>query len=130
VRAYEPGEGWRTPLGVGIGTTVSELETLLGDVFSFGGLGWDYGGGASWTEHEGVLGLVLSIDPSSDPRLGELARTDARVEELFGDRMVRSDHPIVRMITIQVSQIGMAWTGPFDERDCETAGPLWVALLS
>ena len=86
----------------------------------FGGLGWDYGGGASWTEHEGSLDLILDLDPASDARLTELGRTDPRVEELFGDRTVRSDHPVARQLTFRVSRIGLAWGAPFDERDCES----------
>jgi hypothetical protein len=123
VRAGLPGTGWRTPLGVRVGTTLAELEELADTVLTFGGLGWDYGGGMSWPEHRGALGLVLAIDPSSEPTLDETARTDPRVDEIFGDRAVRSDHPVIRQLTLHVTDMGLGWAAPFQETECEGMGP-------
>jgi hypothetical protein len=119
VRARNAAGPWRTPLGVGVGSTLAELEALGGEPISFSGFGWDYGGGAGWIEEGGTLSLQLEIAPDSDARLMELSRQDPRTEEIFGDRSVRSDHPIARQLTILVGEIGIGWATPFAERDCE-----------
>jgi hypothetical protein len=57
----------------------------------------------------------------------ELSRQNPRTEEIFGDRSVRSDHPIARQLTILVGEIGIGWATPFSERDCEMApGGSWT----
>ncbi len=109
---------WRTPRGVGVGTTLAELERLRGGVVTFSGFGWDYGGGSSWEEHRGSLHLRLAIDPASRPVLTELARRDPRVNEIDGDRVVRSDHPIIRRISVSVEEISMHWARSFSEPEC------------
>lgn len=118
-RARDPAGPWRTPLGVGVGTTLASLEAMKGEPVHFSGFGWDYGGGAGWDEGGGTLGLRLRIAPESDPRLLELSQQDPRTEEIFGDRPVRSDHPVVRQLTIVVEEVAMSWAGPFSERSCE-----------
>ncbi|MEN8144182.1 MAG: hypothetical protein ABFS14_04450 [Gemmatimonadota bacterium] len=119
VRSRIASGAWRTPLGVGVGTTLKELEELRGQPISFSGFGWDYGGGSSWDEHTGTLGLRLEIDPTSDQKLRELDRTDPRARELWGDQSVRSDHPIVRQLTIRVYEIGLTWGMIATEKECE-----------
>ena len=119
VRSRSAEGPWRTPSGVGVGTTLAELERLKGEPLSFSGFGWDYGGGINWDEEGGTLSLRLGTAPSSAKTLGELARVDARVEEIYGDRTVRSDHPIIRQITVLVEEISLYFARPFVERDCD-----------
>ncbi len=121
VRSRTASGAWRTPLGVGVGTTLKELEQLRGEPITFSGFGWDYGGGTSWEEHTGTLHLRLDIDPVSNETLQQLDQTDPRTNEIFGDRSVRSDHAIIRQITVQVEEISLYWAATSAERDCEAA---------
>lgn len=115
VRTREAGGRWRTPKGVRVGTRLTELERMAGAVITFSGFGWDYGGGASWSEGIGSLGLFLEIDPA-DPR-GKAVDPEGRV--IFGDRLVRSDHPMIRAIRVRVAEMTQSWGQHVGERDCE-----------
>jgi len=112
VRATTAGSRWRTTRGVGIGTTLRELERLAGKVLTFSGFGWDYGGGLHWSEPTGSIGLRLSL--VHDEALAKLPRAD----EIYGDREVRSDHPVVRRVRITVDEITMSWGSHAGEHDC------------
>lgn len=117
VSVGEKGASWRTSAGVGIGTTLDDLERVAGRPVSFGGFGWDYGGGASWSEPYGEgreIGLQLGPDPDAWNRL----RGDPRIAELLGEREVASDHPLLDEIPVRVERITMVWGMPFDERFC------------
>ncbi|MDH3498421.1 MAG: hypothetical protein OER21_16830, partial [Gemmatimonadota bacterium] len=118
VRTRRADGPWRTPAGVRVGITLAELERLGGAPLTFSGFGWDYGGGTSWQEGTGAVGLHLSPDTASDRIIADLAAHDPRVNELFGDRPVRSDHPIVRQLRIVVEELGMGWGATADEHDC------------
>lgn len=109
---------WHTPAGVRVGSTLAELERLAAKPLTFSGFGWDYGGGTTWEEGGGAVGLRLSPDTAAYRILGELEPQDARVHELFGDRPVRSDHPIVRQIRIVVEELSMGWDRVADEHEC------------
>lgn len=110
---------WRTPAGVRLGTTLAELEAVRGEPIAFSGFGWDYGGTASWEEGGAGLRLRLAPDSASNRRLhGELAEA-ARAEELFGDRIVRSDHPLVRRLVVRVVEMTLWWGEPSVQLDCE-----------
>lgn len=57
---------WKTPEGIGVGTTVSELQQKIGK-FKMSGLGWDYGGipqleGTKIASYKGTLVLRMSAD--------------------------------------------------------------------
>jgi hypothetical protein len=114
VRTRAAGGRWRTPKGVGIGTRLTELERIAGTVVTFSGFGWDYGGGTSWREGDGSLGLALEIDPA-DPQ-GRAADPDGRT--IFGDREVRSDHPLIRAIRVHVAEMTQSWGQHLGEHDC------------
>jgi hypothetical protein len=112
VRTTTAGSRWRTTRGVGIGTTLSELVKIAGQVLTFSGFGWDYGGGLAWTEPTGSIGLRLMLN--RDEALATLPRAD----EIYGDREVRSDHPIIRRANITVDEITMSWGSHAGEHDC------------
>ena len=114
VRTRGAGGRWRTPKGVRVGTPLAELERIAGAVITFSGFGWDYGGGTSWHEGAGTLGLTLAIDPT-DP-IGRSIDPDAQT--IFGDREVRSDHPMIRSIRIRVAEMTQSWGEHSGERDC------------
>lgn len=112
VRTTTAGSRWRTARGVGIGTPLSELVKMAGKVLTFSGFGWDYGGGLAWTEPTGSIGLHLMLN--RDEALATLPRAD----EIYGDREVRSDHPVVRRANITVGEITMGWGSHAGEHDC------------
>ncbi|MGD1905268.1 MAG: hypothetical protein ACFB0C_04650 [Leptolyngbyaceae cyanobacterium] len=65
----EFGPAWRTPDGLGLGTSFAELQTVLGP-FSFYGFGWDYGGtvileGTNLDPDYGLL--IMRLQPDIDP---------------------------------------------------------------
>ena len=120
VRAREDGASWRTPRGVGIGTTLDELEAIAGGPVEFSGFGWDYGGGMAWSDggeepDAGLPRLGLRLAPVTD----EGAREDPRYGEILGEGMVRSDHPIFDELTVRVAEMTMYWQEQYGEKDCE-----------
>lgn len=112
LRISKDGAQWVTEDGVRIGTTLRELEAKRGGPIRFGGFGWDYGGGASWN------GLALVLDPDHDQLAG--LRSDPRVAEIVGERSVRSDHPVIRQLTVRVARIELPWAYPDGEVECPT----------
>jgi hypothetical protein len=64
VMVYDP--QWKTPEGIGVGTTVSQLQQKIGK-FKMSGLGWDYGGipqlqGTKIASYQARLVLRMSVD--------------------------------------------------------------------
>jgi hypothetical protein len=112
VRTTTAGGRWRTARGVRVGTTLTELTRIAGKVLTFSGFGWDYGGGLAWTEPAGSLGLRLTL--TRDEAFAKLPRAD----EIYGDREVRSDHPVIQRARITVDEITMSWGGHAGEHDC------------
>ncbi len=110
VGVSHPSGRWATDDGVRIGTTLEELERLAGEPIRFGGFGWDYGGGAAWR------GLSLGLEPDADD-LSTL-RDHPRLDEIYGERSVRSDHPVVRALTIRVVRMTQFWAAPGQEVEC------------
>ena len=108
------GSDWRTPRGLTVGTSLKDLEQWAGDVVSFSGFGWDYGGSALWSEEAGDFRIRLS------PGGGEMEkiRGDPDVGDVMGDRLVRSDHPLIRRVTIRVDEIAWVWGAARSTADC------------
>lgn len=112
VRVRAEGGRWTTARGVKIGTTLVELERWAGGVLTFSGFGWDYGGGMSWPERGGTVGLRLGIAS------GDARPSGQQDQEIFGDRIVRSDHPAIRARRVRVVEITQSWGAHTNERDC------------
>jgi hypothetical protein len=109
---------WRTGRGVGVGTSLAELEVLKGAPVELTGFGWDYGGRASWSEPspEGRGGVVLELAPHPD----SLARaaSDPRYPEILGDRAVRSDHPLMARLDVRVERVSVRLGPTAPEHEC------------
>ena len=112
VRVTKSGGRWRTARGVRIGTPLPDLVRLAGKVLTFSGFGWDYGGRLEWTEPTGTIALTLTLN--HDEAFDKLPRAD----EIYGDREVRSDHPMVKRAKITVDEILMSWGSHTGEHDC------------
>lgn len=110
---------WHTPAGVRLGSTLEELERIRGEPLRFSGFGWDYRGRLRWEEGDGALRLLVGPDSVSSRRLHGDLQDDARSDELFGERSVRSDHPLARALVIRVERMTQLWEEPAIQRDCE-----------
>jgi hypothetical protein len=113
VRIYGAGSAWRTPAGVGIGTTVAELEALSGRPVTFYGFEWGGSGLGRWTEDVGGVPDTVFFrvypDTASIRRFGTDPRYDT---ELIGDVRVSSDHPLVRQMTLPIRELSLRWARP------------------
>jgi hypothetical protein len=119
VDVTERGSRWRTPAGVRVGITLTELESLAaGPHIEFTGFGWDYGGTGSWSEQtpQGKREVAIGLAPDSTSLA--FAREHPRYAEIVGEQTVRSDHPLVRDMTIHVDRISIRWREPTIQRPC------------
>jgi hypothetical protein len=98
-----PGSAWRTPEGIGVGTSLAELQQTLGN-FKFYGFDWDYGGTVLLEEtqlrdYSGLLVMRLSMD--------EVARTQstADYQALLGDELYDSGNPHAQKLNLTVGEL-------------------------
>lgn len=92
---------WRTPRGVGIGTSLLELEDIAGEPVAFSGFGWDYGGSARWEEGDVSIAMVLLPTHESE----DAVVSHPRYTEVLGEGTVMSDHPVVRQMDVRVVRL-------------------------
>lgn len=104
-RVASVGSRWRSARGVGVGTTLGELEQIKGATVEFGGFGWDWGGASSWNEPgaEGSGTIALELAPNPDSLT--VVSADPRYPEVLGERTVGSDHPLVRRLDVRVERV-------------------------
>lgn len=103
------GPVWKTPEGIGVGTTFKELQEKLGD-FKLTGLGWDYGGfinleTTKLSEYQGKISLKVA--PSEEA----IKKYPQQHQALLGDRELSSTNPNWQPLDMKVSQM----TVHFDE---------------
>ena len=67
-----------------------------------------------WTEPGGEVGLRLTLNPDDS----QAAATAPEASAIFGDKPVRSDHPLIRRLRISVDEIIQTWGPHASERDC------------
>jgi hypothetical protein len=100
VALQDLGRAWRTPEGVGVGSTLSEVEGALGSVQVLG-FGWDYEGtillDGTPLENRGLFLRTEPRDASS--------RTTAAWARVRGDRPFRSTDPDVRALDLVVRRV-------------------------
>jgi hypothetical protein len=98
------GPAWRTPDGLGVGSSLSDIEAALGK-FAVLGFGWDYGGTLML---EGTKlersGLFLRTEPRADD-----ARAQGALQRLRGDQPFASDDPDVRALDLVVRRVDVIW---------------------
>ncbi|MDY6896969.1 MAG: hypothetical protein SWZ49_02690 [Cyanobacteriota bacterium] len=103
------GSAWKTPEGIGVGTSFQELRKKLGD-FKLTGLGWNYGGfinleTTKLSEYQGLLSLKLA------PNEEAIKKNPQQHEAVLGDRELSSTNPNWQSLEMKVSQM----TVHFDE---------------
>ncbi|MBK8877801.1 MAG: hypothetical protein IPN74_04420 [Haliscomenobacter sp.] len=93
IRVSQEGTPWKTDAGVKLGITLQELQQLNGKPFLFSGFGWDYGGRVTdWKGGAFNANLMISLDNFSENA----------PEDIFGDREISSDNPMLKRLKIQV----------------------------
>lgn len=103
------GSVWKTPEGIGVGTSFKELREKLGD-FKLYGLGWDSGGtiNLEGTKLDKYLGSI-SIKVAADEKAAE--KNLQKYQAILSDAEFSSDNPIWELLDTKVSQM----TIQFDE---------------
>jgi hypothetical protein len=109
VQIYEP--LWRTRSGIGLGTTLRELEARNGKPFVIHGFGWDFQGGvASWQggnlEKEFGHSLGLTLFPAADASGNWKAKlTRAEHDSVQGAIEIPSTNPVLQKLDLRVTQV-------------------------
>ncbi len=106
------GAQWKTPEGIGLGTSLKTVERLNGRPFTLAGFGWDYEG-TSLDFQGGALGggacqLTLrfaphAVDDAAAEALGPL------LAQLTGDGAFRSDDPAMQKVDPVVYEMVLKW---------------------
>ncbi|MBE9177185.1 hypothetical protein IQ268_01170 [Oculatella sp. LEGE 06141] len=97
------GSAWKTPEGIGVGTSFNELEQQLGE-FELYGLGWDYGGtvaleDSDLSQYQDLL--ILRLQPTP-----EAAKSDASAfQAVTGDTLFSSDNPNFQQLDLTVGEM-------------------------
>jgi hypothetical protein len=107
---------WRTPLGIGAGTTVGRMAELQGAAIEFSGFGWDYSGSTGWSVEGGDLHIVLH--PTDYNAMIDKVGSNPLSDRLFGDRTVRSDDPLLSDVDIRVYQLAIRYVYPEETFEC------------
>ena len=104
----EAGSHWKTADGIGIGSTLAEVEKLNGKPFKLSGFDWDLGGfvndfaGGALLKRAGGCRLGLRFEPGT----GAIANATAKVA---GDKRFSSADPDMRAAKPVVSEISISW---------------------
>ena len=102
------GSTWKTDDGVGVGSSLAEIEKLNGKPFKLSGFEWDYGGyvtdfnGGALATRKGGCHLGLRLEPGA----GAAAKA---LEKVSGDRTLLSNNPSARAVKPVVSEISIGW---------------------
>lgn len=114
VRIRTHGSDWHTRRGLTVGTSLKDLEQWADDAVTFAGFGWDYAGGGVWSEEEGDYRIRLL------PGGGEMEKVNGEpgLGAILGDQTVRSDHPLIRRMTVRVAEVSWVWGYPDSVTDC------------
>ncbi|HYP51251.1 MAG TPA: hypothetical protein VEQ34_09945 [Pyrinomonadaceae bacterium] len=101
------GNVWKTAQGIGLGTSLRQLERLNGRAFTLSGFGWDYSGTIdSWKG--GKLERALKNDKWTVIRLGIETTpkvTDAELESVMGELEFSSGNRVMRRINPTIYQL-------------------------
>lgn len=97
------GSGWRTPQGIGVGTSLAQLQQKLGP-FKLYGFAWDYGGTVvldqtKLAKYKDTLILRLRLAPGA----AEKFPNDFRA--VTGDDQFSSNNPHLRSLKPEVGEI-------------------------
>jgi hypothetical protein len=103
------GTAWKTPEGIGMGSTLADLEAALGP-FQLYGFAWDYSGtvvltGTRLAQYENSLILRLAPQP------GTIETRSANFQAVMGEQLYASDnshlqalYPSVNRMTVRLAK--------------------------
>jgi hypothetical protein len=99
------GSAWRTPEGIGIGTSFAELQQKLG-AFQLYGFEWDYGGSVvlentRLSKYYGTL--ILRVAPTA----ASMERSPNDYDAVIGDELFPSSSPHFRALDITVEEMAV-----------------------
>ncbi len=103
------GEGIRDPSGLGLGTTMAELEAAIGP-FELAGFGWDYGG-TVFLEGTRLAALDGKLIIRLEPTLHDGEDTMQRLSEASGDVVFASSDPKITVLSPTVGEFMMVCPG-------------------
>ncbi|MBF2064758.1 MAG: hypothetical protein IGS39_10105 [Calothrix sp. C42_A2020_038] len=102
VMVYDP--QWQTPEGIGVGTTVSQLQQKIGN-FKMSGFGWDYGGipnleGTKLSSYKGLLTLRMDANSKAAQQY------EKEYMKTLGDNVtLSSSNPSLKRLGVSVRQM-------------------------
>jgi len=115
---------WKTDKGLSLGTSLKEIETINGKPFALYGFGWDYGGTVAGAE-SGILAELgkKEHDPLTVRSLilrlseeifstGSVSITREEFREITGERILRSDHPVMQKLNPRVDEMIVVFPPP------------------
>ena len=119
------GKRWTTAEGLGLGSSLRDIEVLNGGPFEISGFGWDYGGTVgSWLDGRlsylnpkegGGLVIRFAADQAAIENVGSAA-----YGAVSGDgALLTSDHATLQALNPRVSQLTLRFSGP----DCDAFFP-------
>lgn len=99
------GSAWKTPEGIGVGTSFGELQQALGE-FKLYGFDWDYGGtvvleGSKLANYDGKLLLQVTPAPGAEQR------SPRQYRAVTGDELFSSTNPNFSPLGIKVDQMSV-----------------------
>ncbi|MDJ0705018.1 MAG: hypothetical protein QNJ46_17185 [Leptolyngbyaceae cyanobacterium MO_188.B28] len=97
------GPAWKTPEGIGVGTSFDQLKTTLGS-FKLYGFGWDYEGsleleGSQFEKYHD--NLILRVSPDAEA----IAKNESAYQSFLGDSLFPSDQPNLALLDLKVDQM-------------------------
>ncbi|WP_143467666.1 hypothetical protein [Leptolyngbya ohadii] len=97
------GTDWKTAEGIGMDSTLADLQAVLGS-FQLYGFGWDYSGtvvltGTKLAQYNNLLILRLAPQP------GTIEARSADFEAVMGDQLFNSDNPHLQALYPSVNRI-------------------------
>jgi len=97
IRIEKNNASWKTDQGIGIGTTLTELQKINGKDFKFAGFEWDYAGFTNdW--QGGKIDKKLTV-------FLEANKPEAIYPDLLGDKLFPSNHPKAAAADLRVRSL-------------------------
>ncbi len=97
IRIEKNNAQWKTDQGIGIGTTLAELQQINGKDFKFAGFEWDYAGFTNAWEGGKVNEKLTVFLDANNP--------EAVMPDLMGDELFSSSHPKAAAADLRVRSL-------------------------
>jgi hypothetical protein len=118
VEVTQPNSPYKTEEGIGVGSTVADIQAKLNDgkPFTFSGFGWDYGGGCCFGE--GISEKLRRVSFRLDMQENDYQKfTEDENRQFIGDQSVPSDLPIFKQKAMPVVMTMMVTLNEYQSKD-------------